>query len=480
MNGIYVSFGLYFVGMLIVGIYFYYKTKSASDYILGSRSLPPAVAALSAGASDLSGWALMGLPGAIYAGGFGNVWIIVFTLLGVYLNWTLIAPRLRVLTEAFNNAQTIPEYFANRFGNNRLLRTVSAAVTLFFFTLYVVAGLSGGAVVFEKTFNISYESALFIGSIAIISYTFLGGYLAVSWTDFFQGMMMAASMLVVSLTLYFLFGGAQGTYQAANLDALSWESFKPELGWGLGLLSLAGWCIGYLGQPHVLVRFMSVRRAADIKTSRRIAMIWSTLTMLSALGVGFLGAVYFKDSPLPNGEAVLIALSQALFNPFVAGLVIAGILAAIMSTIDSQLLVCSTTFSEDIYRTYIRKNASDKEILTVSRLSVLVISVMGIYMAYNHRDSTLLSMVAYAWGGFGAAFGPVILLSLFWPRMTGPGAIAGMITGAVVVVVWKQLKGGVFEMFEVVPGFAAALLAIVAVSMLTKEEIPAVPLDSKG
>ncbi len=406
MNGIYVSFGLYFVGMLIVGIYFYYKTKSASDYILGSRSLPPAVAALSAGASDLSGWALMGLPGAIYAGGFGNVWIIVFTLLGVYLNWTLIAPRLRVLTEAFNNAQTIPEYFANRFGNNRLLRTVSAAVTLFFFTLYVVAGLSGGAVVFEKTFNISYESALFIGSIAIISYTFLGGYLAVSWTDFFQGMMMAASMLVVSLTLYFLFGGAQGTYQAANLDALSWESFKPELGWGLGLLSLAGWCIGYLGQPHVLVRFMSVRRAADIKTSRRIAMIWSTLTMLSALGVGFLGAVYFKDSPLPNGEAVLIALSQALFNPFVAGLVIAGILAAIMSTIDSQLLVCSTTFSEDIYRTYIRKNASDKEILTVSRLSVLVISVMGIYMAYNHRDSTLLSMVAYAWGGFGAAFGP--------------------------------------------------------------------------
>ncbi|WP_373698436.1 sodium/proline symporter PutP [Neisseria dentiae] len=480
MNGIYVSFGLYFVGMLIVGIYFYYKTKSASDYILGSRSLPPAVAALSAGASDLSGWALMGLPGAIYAGGFGNVWIIVFTLLGVYLNWTLIAPRLRVLTEAFNNAQTIPEYFANRFGNNRLLRTVSAAVTLFFFTLYVVAGLSGGAVVFEKTFNISYESALFIGSIAIISYTFLGGYLAVSWTDFFQGMMMAASMLVVSLTLYFLFGGAQGTYEAANLGALSWENFKPELGWGLGLLSLSGWCIGYLGQPHVLVRFMSVRRASDIKTSRRIAMIWSTVTMLSALGVGFLGAVYFKDSPLPNGEAVLIALSQALFNPFVAGLVIAGILAAIMSTIDSQLLVCSTTFSEDIYRTYIRKNASDKEILTVSRLSVLVISIMGIYMAYNHRDSTLLSMVAYAWGGFGAAFGPVILLSLFWPRMTGAGAIAGMITGAVVVVVWKQLKGGVFEMFEVVPGFAAALLAIVAVSLLTKEEIPAVPLDSKG
>lgn len=480
MNGIYVSFGLYFVGMLIVGIYFYYKTKSASDYILGSRSLPPAVAALSAGASDLSGWALMGLPGAIYAGGFGNVWIIVFTLLGVYLNWTLIAPRLRVLTEAFNNAQTIPEYFANRFGNNRLLRTVSAAVTLFFFTLYVVAGLSGGAVVFEKTFNISYESALFIGSIAIISYTFLGGYLAVSWTDFFQGMMMAASMLVVSLTLYFLFGGAQGTYQAANLDALSWESFKPELGWGLGLLSLAGWCIGYLGQPHVLVRFMSVRRAADIKTSRRIAMVWSTITMLSALCVGFLGAVYFKDSPLPNGETVLIALAQALFNPFVAGLVIAGILAAIMSTIDSQLLVCSTTFSEDIYRTYIRKNASDKEILTVSRLSVLAISIMGIYMAYSHRDSTLLSMVAYAWGGFGAAFGPVILLSLFWPRMTGAGAVAGMVTGAVVVVVWKQLEGGVFEMFEVVPGFAAALLAIVAVSLITKEEIPAVPLDSKG
>ena len=477
MNSVYVSFGLYFVAMLAMGIYFYFKTKNVSDYILGSRSLPPSVAALSAGASDLSGWALMGLPGAIYAGGFGNVWIVLFTLLGVYANWRFVAPRLRVLTEAYQDAQTIPEYFANRFGNNKWLRTVSSVVTLFFFTLYVVAGLSGGAVVFEQTFNISYETALLIGSVAIISYTFLGGYLAVSWTDFFQGLMMAGAMLLVALTLFFLYGGVDGTVAATRLNELGWDSFKPEMGWFLGLVSLSGWCLGYLGQPHVLVRFMSVRSVDDIKISRRIAMIWSTITMLSALAVGFLGAAYFQAAPLPNGETVLIALAQALFHPLVAGLVIAGILAAIMSTIDSQLLVCSTTFSEDIYRTYLRKNASDKELLQVSRLVVLVIAALGIYMAYVHQGSSLLSMVAYAWGGFGAAFGPVILLSLFWPRMTGAGALAGMITGAAVVVVWKQLNGGVFEMFEVVPGFAAALVAIVVVSLLTKAEPPTVPLD---
>lgn len=478
MNGIYVSFGLYFVFMLLVGVYFYYKTKSASDYILGSRSLPPAVAALSAGASDLSGWALMGLPGAIYAGGFGNIWIIGFTLLGVYLNWTLIAPRLRRLTEAFGDAQTIPEYLANRFGHSQVLRTVSAVVTLFFFTLYVVAGLSGGAVVFEKTFGISYETALFVGSIAIISYTFLGGYLAVSWTDFFQGMMMALSMLVVTLTLYFMYDGISGA-AAVQKVPLTLETLKPEMGWGLGLLSLSGWCIGYLGQPHVLVRFMGIRSVDDIPTSRRIAMIWSTITMLSALGVGFFGVAYFQNAPLANGETILIALSQALFHPFVAGLIIAGILAAIMSTIDSQLLVCSTTFSEDLYRTYLRKDASDKEILNVSRIAVLVISLMGIYMAYSHRDSTLLSMVAYAWGGFGAAFGPAILLSLFWKRMTAAGAVAGMITGAVVVVLWKQFEGGIFQVFEVVPGFFASVIAIVAVSLMTKAEDLSVSLDGK-
>lgn len=479
MNSLYISFTLYFLGMLIVGIYFYYKTKSASDYILGSRSLPPSVAALSAGASDLSGWALMGLPGAIYAGGFSNSWIILFTLIGVYVNWKFIAPRLRILTVAFQNAQTIPEYFANRFNNSSVLRTTSSIVTLFFFTLYVVAGLSGGAVVFEKTFNISYENALFIGSIAIISYTFLGGYLAVSWTDFFQGMMMAASMAITVLTLFFLFGGIEGTIATADLNTLTWESFKPEMGWALGILSLSGWCLGYLGQPHVLVRFMSVRSVAEIKTSRRIAMLWSAITMVSALGVGFLGAAYFKGSPLPNSETILIALSQALFNPFVAGLIIAGILAAIMSTIDSQLLVCSTTFSEDIYRTYIRKNATDKEILNISRLAVLVISAFGIYMAYSQRDSSILSMVSYAWGGFGAAFGPVILLSLFWSRMNSWGALAGMVTGAVVVVIWKNLEGGIFEIFEVVPGFFAAIIAIVIVSLYTKPEPLQVPLDTQ-
>ena len=291
---------------------------------------------------------------------------------------------------------------------------------------------------------------------------------------------MAASMAVVSLMLFYLFKSSPDAYDLSVLQKFSLADLRPEMGWFLGLLSLSGWCLGYLGQPHVLVRFMSVRSVAEIKTSRHIAMVWSAVTMLSALGVGFLGAVYFRDAPLENSETILIALAQALFHPFVAGLLIAGILAAIMSTIDSQLLVCSTTFSEDIYRAYIRPDASDAELLRLSRIAVLVISALGIYMAYSHRDSTLLSMVAYAWGGFGAAFGPVILLSLFWSRMTAWGAVAGMISGAVVVVWWKSASGGIFEMFEVVPGFFAALFAIVLVSLLTPAQEPAVPLDTQG
>ncbi|MBJ3816220.1 sodium/proline symporter PutP [Shimwellia pseudoproteus] len=454
------AFLLYLIAMLLIGLYFYRRTLNTSDYIIGSRNLPPAVAALSAGASDLSGWALMGLPGAIYIGGLSNLWIVFFTLIGVYINWQCIAPRLRVLTASLGDAQTIPEYLQNRFADNsNLLRLVSSLVILVFFTFYVAAGLSGGAVLFEKTFNIGFSAALLIGGLVIVSYTFLGGYLAVCWTDFFQGLLMALSLLVVALALLFFITGDTG--HAVMFPGFSLADLRPEMGWFWGILSLSGWCIGYLGQPHVLVRFMSVRRPEDIPVSRRIAVLWTAVTMLSAVLVGLLGRSYFS-TPLANGETIFIALSQAIFHPFVAGLIIAGVLASIMSTIDSQLLVCSSTLSEDFYRTYLRRNASDGEVLLVARLSVLAVALTGFYLANQKADATLLSMVAYAWGGFGASFGPVILFSLFWQAMTRLGAILGLVTGALVALLWNQNHGGLFDLFGVVPGFLAASVAIVA------------------
>lgn len=468
MYYLYGAFSLYLIGMLLIGLYFYRRTLSTSDYILGSRNLPPGVAALSAGASDLSGWALMGLPGAIYIGGLGNLWIVVFTLLGVYLNWRCIAPRLRMMTETLGNAQTIPEYLQNRFNDDsNVLRLISSMVILVFFTFYVAAGLSGGAILFENTFNIDFTLALLVGGIVIVSYTFLGGYLAVCWTDFFQGIMMALSLLIVALALAFIAGGNQSPDGVAETVTLSWSALRPDQGWFWGILSLSGWCIGYLGQPHVLVRFMSVRSVKDVARSRHIAMAWTAVTMISAVLVGYWGRRYFAD-PLDNGETIFIALSQAIFHPFVAGVIIAGVLASIMSTIDSQLLVCSSTLSEDFYRTYIRPRATDREVLLVARLAVLAVALMGFYLAYHKADTTLLSMVAYAWGGFGASFGPVILFSLFWKTMTRLAAMCGLIIGALVALIWNQIHGGIFDLFGVVPGFVTASLSIIIVTGLQR------------
>ncbi|UXI03701.1 sodium/proline symporter PutP [Photobacterium sp. TY1-4] len=459
------SFLLYLLSMLLIGFYFYKRTSSTSDYILGSRNLPPSVAALSAGASDLSGWALMGLPGALYIGGLSNLWIVLFTLMGVYVNWKFIAPKLRVMTEQLGDAQTIPEYLQNRFQDkSNILRLTSSVVTLVFFTFYVAAGLSGGAVLFENTFGIDYHTALLVGGIVIVSYTFLGGYLAVCWTDFFQGLMMALSLLIVALAIVFITDGEPGSTTTAQLlNDINFADLRPDQGWFWGLISLSGWCIGYMGQPHVLVRFMSVRSVEDIKISRQIAVIWTSITMISAVLVGFLGRSYFA-TPLENGETIFIALSQAIFHPFVAGLIIAGVLASIMSTIDSQLLVCSSTLSEDFYRAYVRPRASDKEVLQIARLAVLAIALIGFFLAYQKADATLLSMVAYAWGGFGASFGPVILFSLFWKRMTRTAAISGLVVGSVVALIWNQNQGGIFDLFGVVPGFIAASLVIIAIT----------------
>ncbi|MCO7231466.1 MULTISPECIES: sodium/proline symporter PutP [unclassified Cobetia] len=476
------SFGLYLLLMLGIGIYFYRITHDLSDYILGGRCLPPSVAALSAGASDLSGWALMGLPGAIFSGGLSQAWIAVWTLVGVYLNWTLVAERLRVFTEAAGNALTVPDYLEARFEDrSRVLRTLSSVVMLVFFTFYVSAGLVGGAVLFEGLFEIDYRVALWLGALVIVGYTFLGGFLAASWTDLVQGLMMAASLCAVAaMTAVALFGDGAAAPAAAQ-DVAPIGGMLEGVTF-LGMLSLAGWAIGYCGQPHVVVRFMAVRKREDIKVSRRIALLWSAITMAAAVAVGVLGYYWFGGElgdGLTDSERVFITLSQIMLNPWVAGFILAGVLAAIMSTVDSQLLVCSSAIAEDIYRGLIRPKASQQELVWLSRASVIGIALLATVMG-SERDSSILGLVSYAWGGFGAAFGPVILLSLFWRGMTRNGAIAGLMVGALSVAIWKPLSGGplgIFDMFEVVPGFLFALIAVVIVSRMSTEPAASVCFD---
>jgi len=462
------SFVFYLLGMLAIGIYFYLRTRSLSDYVLGGRQLGSTVAALSAGASDMSGWLLLGLPGAMYVGGMNNVWIGVGLVIGAYLNWQFVAKRLRIYTEVANDSITLPDYLENRFNDqSRVLRVASAVVILVFFTFYTSAGMVGGAILFEETFGLNYNVALWLGAVVIVSYTFLGGFMAVSWTDFFQGLLMFLALCVVPLFVIGKVGGwGDAVSRVASLNVEHVDIFSGMT--FLGIISLMVWGLGYFGQPHILARFMSVKSSREIPKAQLVGMSWMVLSLFGAIFTGFLGIAYFADAPLENAETVFIALTQVLFNPWIAGILLAAILAAIMSTIDSQLLVCSSAIAEDFYKQILRKDAGQKELVWISRIAVLVIALIAILLASN-PDSKVLSLVAYAWGGFGAAFGPVVILSLFWKRMTRNGALVGMILGALTVIVWKQLKGGVFDVYEILPGFILCALGIIVVSLLDKE-----------
>ncbi len=461
------SFVLYLVGMLTIGMIFYLRTKNLSDYVLGGRQLGGAVAALSAGASDMSGWLLLGLPGAMYAGGMNNVWIGIGLVMGAYLNWQFVAKRLRIYTEFANDSITLPDYLENRFEDkSRILRVTSAVVILIFFTIYTSAGMVGGAILFETTFGLDYQAALWVGAVVIVSYTFLGGYMAVCWTDFFQGIMMFLALITVPMIVVGRVGGwdvAVNKIATMNMEYVDIFSGMTLM----GIVSLMVWGLGYFGQPHILARFMSVKLPSEVPKAQLVGMTWMVLSMFGAIFTGFLGIAYFADAPLENSETVFIGLTQALFNPWVAGFLLAAILAAIMSTIDSQLLVCSSAIAEDFYKQIFRRQATQKELVWVGRISVLVIAVIAILLA-NDPESKVLGLVAYAWGGFGAAFGPVVLFSLFWKRMTRNGALVGMILGAVTVIVWKQIEGGWFDLYEILPGFVLCSLAIVIVSLLDK------------
>lgn len=473
LNPTLVTFIFYIIAMLAIGLYAYRATKNFDEYILGGRSLGSVVTALSAGASDMSGWLLMGLPGAIYLSGLSEAWIAIGLIIGAWLNWLIVAGRLRVHTEYQNNALTLPDYFTSRFADKkRILRILSAVVILVFFAIYCASGMVAGARLFESLFGWNYTTALWIGAIATISYVCIGGFLAISWTDTFQAGLMIFALLLTPVIAYLSLG------TNSHDMALLLETARPQasnLFEGLStvaILSSMAWGLGYFGQPHILVRFMAADSVKSIPAARRIGMTWMILCLGGAVAAGYVGIAYFQAHPElaavvnANPETVFMELTKILFNPWIAGIVLAAILAAVMSTLSCQLLVCSTTLTEDLYKGFIRKNASQKELVWIGRAMVLAIAILAITLAMNPA-SKVLGLVSYAWAGFGAAFGPLIILSLLWKRMTLNGAIVGMILGAVTVIVWKNYMGHT-GLYEIIPGFILSWIGIVMVSLMGK------------
>ncbi|PSL45086.1 sodium/proline symporter [Salsuginibacillus halophilus] len=467
------TFIFYLVGMFTIGIIFYKLTHNLSDYVLGGRRLGGGVAALSAGASDMSSWLILALPGAMFIGGMSEIWLPIGLAAGAYLNWQFMARRLRRYTAYANDSITIPDFLENRFRDRtKLLRMISAVFILLFFAFYTSSGLVGGATLFQGSFGWEYTTALWVGAAVIIVYTFLGGFLAVSWTDFFQGILMFLALIVVPIRAMMEMGGWNETVQAvgevdpAHLDVFTGAS-------AIGIISLLAWGLGYFGQPHIITRFMAIKSEDEVPKARLIGMTWMVLSLFGAIFTGFVGIAYFTGAgpgnPIAEGdhETVFILFTQVLFDPWIAGFLLAAILAAIMSTIDSQLLVSSSALAEDFYKGFLRPHATGTELMWVGRIGVLVIALIATFLAYN-PDSTVLELVQYAWAGFGAVFGPVILLSLFWRRMTMPGALFGMIAGGLTVILWALPEGGIFDLYELVPGFIMGGLIAIVASLLSR------------
>ncbi|MBR1581347.1 MAG: sodium/proline symporter PutP [Selenomonadaceae bacterium] len=465
------AFVLYIGVMMGIGVYYYRQTKNMSDYFLGNRRLGAWVTSLSAEASDMSGWMLMGVPGFAYLAGLNSAWIAVGIAIGTWANWHFVAARLRRYTELAGNSLTLPEFLQNRYKDHSgLLRIVPAIFILIFFILYTSSGFVAAGKLFETVFGIQFQIAIFIGAGSVVFYTLIGGFLAVSRTDFIQGVMMFFAILLVPICAAMSMGGFGDTFHAiGELNATMFQPLTKPDGSTMGaieLISLLGWGIGYFGQPHILVRFMAIKSTKEIPQAISIAMTWVTLSLAAAVAVGMIGTVYL-DTTLEgtNSETVFLLMTNKLFPPIVAGLVLSAVLAAIMSTASSQLLVAASAFAQDFYKTLIRKDANQTELVWISRASVLVIASIAVFLGFN-PDSFILDMVAYAWAGFGAAFGPAILMSLFWKRTTRNGVVAGIIVGGSTVLIWKQFE--LFGLYEIIPGFIFALIAIYVVSLMSE------------
>ena len=466
-----ITFIGYLVLMLMLGFAAWRYTRNFNDYVLGGRSLGGLVTALSVGASDMSGWLLMGLPGAVYLAGISESWLAIGLTIGTFFNWKLVAARLRVYTEIEHNALTLPDFFTHRFNDSsRILRIIAAVVILLFFTIYCASGIVAGARLFENTFDLPYSQAVWYGAVATIAYVFIGGFLAVSWTDAIQATLMCVALVVTPLVVMSDLGGFSATVEqirTINPDMLNMMKNQTFI----GIISLLAWGLGYFGQPHILVRFMATISIKVIPGACRVSILWMVFCLGGAVSVGFFGAAYFAQHAdqaslvVQNHERIFIVLSQILFNPWIGGILMSAILAAVMSTLSCQLLVCSSTLTEDFYRTFIRPQAHERELVWFGRAMVLAVALVAIYIAMD-PTSLVLSLVSYAWAGFGAAFGPVILISLWWKRMNRYGALAGMVVGAMTVLIWHQ--GAWFGLYEIIPGFLFGTLAIFVVSLLTE------------
>jgi sodium/proline symporter len=469
-----ITFAIYLVFLLCVGFFFYKRTHNLEDYLLGGRSMGVWVTALSAQASDMSGWLLLGLPGAVFLYGVGQSWIAIGLFFGTVLNWILVAPRLRVFTEK-TDSLTLSSFFENRFHDpTGLLRIISAIITLVFFTIYASSGMAGAGKLFEAMFGVPYIMAVIGGCIVIVLYTFLGGFLAVCWTDLFQGALMFFSILIIPIFALTTRGGFDAIAAAADAKQITLSLFVPGSGIAgiIAIISTMAWGLGYFGQPHILARFMSIKDVKDLSRSTIIATIWVFISLGGAILVGLIGMAMYAEAPGGDAEKVFIYMIGDLFNPWVGGVLLAAILSAIMSTIDSQLLVSSSALTEDFYQKIINRDASEKELIWIGRICVIVISLIAMALAINPKSS-ILALVSYAWGGFGAAFGPVVLMALFSKRTTWKSALAGMITGAVVCVLWKEVGLGA-QMYEIVPGFIANYLVIIILNSIIPQQDTAV------
>ena len=472
------SLGLYVLLMLAIGVYaLRYSTGNLSEFMLGGRRLGPGVTSLSAGASDMSGWLMLGVPGAAYASGLSLTWLIVGLIIGAYLNWLLVAPRLRVFTETIDDALTIPDFLDKRLmDTSRMLRVLASLVIVVFFILYTSSGLVAGGKLFESAFGQPYQVGMWATAAVVLAYTFIGGFMAVSLTDFVQGVIICLALIVVPIAAVSGLGGdVQSQLYEVNPNLLSvFETVTVA-----GVISSMAWGLGYCGQPHIIVRFMAIRSVKDMPIARRIGMSWMITALLGATATGLVGAAYVAKNglDLQDPETIFIVLSQVLFHPFVGGFLLAAILAAIMSTISSQLLVSSSSLTEDGYRMFVRRDASQKELVLVGRLCVLLVALVAAVLAMN-PESTVLGLVSHAWAGFGAAFGPVIILSLHWRGLSAQGALAGIMTGAITVLLWTYVpvlppleEGGAARsldtvMYSMLPGFVLCWLAAFLVSKL--------------
>ena len=465
MNVEIIVFVVYLLFMLGIGVFFFVRSKGGSDktYFLGGRQMGPWVSALSAGASDMSAWVLMGLPASIYAAGIGQAWIAIGLGIGYTISWLVEAPRLRRFTIAADDSITIPQYLTNRFlSKSKALQIICAVIFLVAYTVYAASSIKACGTLFNTVIGMDPTLAMYLAALIIIGYTFLGGFSAVCWTDFFQGMLMLAALLIAPIFALALIQGGQAATTMAELPEGYWNLFSN---WK-DVVSGLGWGLGYFGMPHIIVRFMSLRSDKDLKKSAKIGISWTVLILIFSVASGCIGHLLMGD--LADSSTVFIQMVRFLFPALISGILLSAILAAAMSTADSQLLASASAFASDVYKPVIRKGkASEKEMLWAGRFVVLIIAIIAVLIASNPNSGTIMGLVENAWGVFGAAFGPAILLSLFWKRFTFEGAVAGIVVGAVVDIAWLAFLGST-GIYEIIPGFICGLIAAVIASKCSK------------